>query len=137
MGDAKMFENIVGSGQNYVNDSNKDLVEDIEDLSSLNCQELLQICILAFFKNFKRIYVGEQINKTHPVYKMLSMVFNITTEKEILAVLLEKLILNLKTNLYNLPVINKTIELLTNISSGYSTARQMSQVPLILDLFKN
>ena len=97
-----------------------------EDLATEDVKGLLQLSILFFFKHFKRIYIGEQMNKTCPVYRMLANSFNLKTETEVLNAIFEKILTNLKTQLACLPVIDASLALLNQLSQGYTTARQMA-----------
>ena len=56
----------------------------------------LDIAILYFFEQFRKIYVGEQVKKTSKVFTRLNQVLNIKDDGAMLEVIINKmLVLNL------------------------------------------
>ena len=53
--------------------------------------EKLDLAILSFFEQFRKIYVGDQVQKTSKVYRRLSEVLGLSDESMVLSVFIGKM----------------------------------------------
>lgn len=58
--------------------------------------EAIELAMLQFFDQFRKIYVGDQVHKSSKAYMRLSEVCSLNDESDILDVLVKKIIINLK-----------------------------------------
>ncbi|KAG7298382.1 Exportin-7-B [Plutella xylostella] len=91
--------------------------------------EKLEIAMMFFFEQFRKIYVGEQVQKNSKVYRRLAEVLNIADESQLLSVLMRKIITNLKYWGGSEQIISKTLGLLSELSGGYSCVRKLVKLP--------
>ncbi|XP_052757223.1 exportin-7-B isoform X2 [Galleria mellonella] len=87
--------------------------------------EKLELAMMSFFEQFRRIYVGEQVQKNSKVYRRLSEVLGLSDESQLLSVLMRKIITNLKYWGGSEQIIAKTLGLLSDLSGGYSCVRKL------------
>ncbi|KAI8427082.1 hypothetical protein MSG28_014720 [Choristoneura fumiferana] len=87
--------------------------------------EKLELAMMSFFEQFRKIYVGEQVQKNSKVYRRLSEVLGLSDESRLLSVLMRKIITNLKYWGGSEQIIAKTLGLLSDLSSGYSCVRKL------------
>ncbi|XP_033102804.1 exportin-7-like isoform X2 [Anneissia japonica] len=99
--------------------------------------EKLDIAMLSFFEQFRKIYVGDQVQKTSKVYKKLSQVLNINDEAMVLSVFVGKVITNLKFWGRSEPIITKTLQLLSDLSVGYSSVRKLIKLDAVQFMLQN
>lgn len=53
--------------------------------------ERLELAFLSFFEQFRKIYVGDQVQKASKVYRRLSEVLGLTDETMVLSVFIRKM----------------------------------------------
>lgn len=53
--------------------------------------EKLELAMLSFFEQFRKIYVGEQVQKNPKIYRRLSDVLGVNDESMILGILIRKM----------------------------------------------
>ncbi|CAH1642048.1 unnamed protein product [Spodoptera littoralis] len=87
--------------------------------------EKLELAMMSFFEQFRKIYVGEQVQKNSKVYRRLSDVLGLADESQLLSVLMRKIITNLKYWGGSEQIISKTLGLLSDLSGGYSCVRKL------------
>jgi len=87
--------------------------------------EKLELALLSFFEQFRKIYVGDQVQKTSKVYRRLSEVLGLNDEAMVLSVVIRKIITNLKYWGGSEQIISKTLQLLSDLSVGYGTVRKL------------
>ncbi|KAJ8705655.1 hypothetical protein PYW08_012701 [Mythimna loreyi] len=87
--------------------------------------EKLELAMMSFFEQFRKIYVGEQVQKNSKVYRRLSDVLGLADESQLLSVLMRKIITNLKYWGSSEQIIAKTLGLLSDLSGGYSCVRKL------------
>ncbi|XP_028041262.1 exportin-7-B isoform X2 [Bombyx mandarina] len=87
--------------------------------------EKLELAMMSFFEHFRKIYVGEQVQKNSKVYRRLSEVLGLSDESQLLSVLVMKIITNLKYWGGSEQIIGKTLGLLSDLSAGYSCVRKL------------
>ncbi|XP_050559791.1 exportin-7-B [Spodoptera frugiperda] len=94
-------------------------------LSTQGGCEKLELAMMSFFEQFRKIYVGEQVQKNSKVYRRLSDVLGLADESQLLSVLMRKIITNLKYWGGSEQIIAKTLGLLSDLSGGYSCVRKL------------
>ncbi|XP_041988745.1 exportin-7 [Aricia agestis] len=87
--------------------------------------EKLELAMMSFFEQFRKIYVGEQVQKNSKVYRRLSEVLGLSDEIQLLSVIMRKIITNLKYWGSSEPIISKTLGLLSDLSGGYACVRKL------------
>ncbi|KAK2573063.1 Exportin-7 [Acropora cervicornis] len=75
--------------------------------------EKLELSILSFFEQFRKMYVGDQAQKTSKVYRRLSERLGLHDESNVLSVFMGKIITNMKFWGSSEAIISKTLQLLT------------------------
>jgi len=106
--------------------------------------EKLELAMLSFYEQFRKIYVGDQVQKNSKVYRRLSEVLGLNEESMVLSVFIRKMysserkrlgsvvmveffsrITNLKYWGRSEQIISKTLQLLNDLSVGYSCVRKL------------
>ena len=93
-------------------------------LAQAGCDKL-EMALLSFFEQFRKIYIGDQVQKTSKVYRRLSEVLGLSDESTVLSVIIRKVITNLKYWGACELIISKTLQLLSDLSVGYGTVRKL------------
>ncbi|XP_052225839.1 exportin-7-like [Dreissena polymorpha] len=93
--------------------------------------EKLDLAILSFFEQFRKIYVGDQVQKSSKVYRRLSEVLGLSEESMVLSVFIGKIITNLKFWGRSEQIITKTLQLLSDLSVGYSSVRKLVKLEAV------
>ena len=136
--------------------------------------EKLDLAMLSFFEQFRKIYVGDQVQKTSKVYRKLSEVLGLQDESmvsarvvhfgqscnlrrhvrscandafvtrpiiiddlfspnpvQVLSVIIQKIITNLKFWGASETIISKTLQLLNDLSVGYSSVRKLIKLDAV------
>lgn len=99
--------------------------------------EKLELAMLSFFEQFRKIYVGDQVQKTSKVYRRLSEVLGLTDESMVLSVFIRKIITNLKYWSSSEQIITKTLQLLNDLSVGYSSVRKLVKLEEVQFMLNN
>uniref|UniRef100_A0A8C5CXG2 Exportin 7 n=1 Tax=Gadus morhua TaxID=8049 RepID=A0A8C5CXG2_GADMO len=81
--------------------------------------ERLELAMLSFFEQFRKIYIGDQVQKSSKLYRRLSDVLGLNDETMVLSVFIGKIITNLKYWGQCEPITSKTLQLLNDLSLGY------------------
>uniref|UniRef100_A0A8C1WKD7 Exportin 7 n=1 Tax=Cyprinus carpio TaxID=7962 RepID=A0A8C1WKD7_CYPCA len=81
--------------------------------------EKLELAMLSFFEQFRKIYIGDQVQKSSKLYRRLSEVLGLNDETMVLSVFIGKIITNLKYWGQCEPITSKTLQLLNDLSIGY------------------
>ncbi|KAF3848418.1 hypothetical protein F7725_014915 [Dissostichus mawsoni] len=84
--------------------------------------ERLELAMLSFFEQFRKIYIGDQVQKSSKLYRRLSEVLGLNDETMVLSVFIGKIITNLKYWGQCEPITSKTLQLLNDLSLGYPSA---------------
>ena len=105
-------------------------------LSQGGCDKL-ELALLSFFEQFRKIYIGDQVQKTSKVYRRLSEVLGLTDESMVLSVIIRKVITNLKYWGACELIISKTLQLLSDLSVGYGTVRKLVKLEEVGFLLSN
>lgn len=106
-------------------------------LNSYSCSEKLDLAILNFFEQFRKIFIGDQVQKSSKVYKRMSEILGIQDETMWLNVVTSKLITNLKYWTKSEKIISKSLALFNDLSVGYSSVRKLMKLDSIHFLLAN
>jgi exportin-7 len=99
--------------------------------------EKLELAMLSFFEQFRKIYVGDQVQKNSKVYRRLSEVLGLNDEATVLSVFIRKIITNLKYWGRSEQIISKTLQLLNDLSVGYSCVRKLVKLEEVQFMLNN
>ncbi|PSN46003.1 Exportin-7 [Blattella germanica] len=99
--------------------------------------EKLELAMLSFFEQFRKIYVGDQVQKNSKVYRRLSEVLGLSDESMVLSVFIRKIITNLKYWGRSEQIISKTLQLLNDLSVGYSCVRKLVKLEEVQFMLNN
>ncbi|XP_021371890.1 exportin-7-like [Mizuhopecten yessoensis] len=99
--------------------------------------EKLDLAILSFFEQFRKIYVGDQVHKMSKVYRRLSEVLGLNDESMVLSVFVGKIITNLKYWARSEQIISRTLQLLSDLSVGYSSVRKLVKLEAVQFMLNN
>ncbi|KAJ8686986.1 hypothetical protein QAD02_022780 [Eretmocerus hayati] len=99
--------------------------------------EKLELAMLSFFEQFRKIYVGDQIQKNSKVYRRLSDVLGLNDEAMVLSVFIRKIITNLKYWGRSEQIISKTLQLLNDLSVGYTCVRKLVKLEEVQFMLNN
>uniref|UniRef100_A0A6Q2Z3G4 Importin N-terminal domain-containing protein n=1 Tax=Esox lucius TaxID=8010 RepID=A0A6Q2Z3G4_ESOLU len=97
--------------------------------------ERLELAMLSFFEQFRKIYIGDQVQKSSKLYRRLSEVLGLNDETMVLSVFIGKIITNLKYWGQCEPITSKTLQLLNDLSIGYPFVKlvKLSAVQFMLN----
>ncbi|XP_015191752.1 PREDICTED: exportin-7 isoform X5 [Polistes dominula] len=99
--------------------------------------EKLELAMLSFFEQFRKIYVGDQVQKNSKVYRRLSDVLGLNDEAMVLSIFIRKIITNLKYWGRSEQIISKTLQLLNDLSVGYSCVRKLVKLEEVQFMLNN
>ncbi|ESO95104.1 hypothetical protein LOTGIDRAFT_160865 [Lottia gigantea] len=99
--------------------------------------EKLDIAILSFLDQLRKIYLGDQVQKTSKVYRRLSEVLGLNDESMVLSVCIGKIITNLKCWSRSEQITSKTLQLLNDLSTGYSSVRKLVKLEAVQFMLNN
>jgi len=99
--------------------------------------EKLELSLISFFEQFRKIYIGDQVQKTSKVYRRLSEVLGLTEETMVLSVFVRKIITNLKYWSNSELIITKTLQILNDLSVGYSSVRKLVKLEEVQFILSN
>ncbi|XP_063684072.1 exportin-7-like isoform X3 [Bolinopsis microptera] len=97
----------------------------------------LEVGFVFFFDQFRRIYIGEQVNRPSNVYKILAETLGLTEESMLLDVLIKKILTNLRYWSKNRDIVDETMQLFNNLSIGYTCVRKMSKLDAVKFMLAN
>uniref|UniRef100_A0A8I3QG85 Exportin 7 n=1 Tax=Canis lupus familiaris TaxID=9615 RepID=A0A8I3QG85_CANLF len=99
--------------------------------------EKLELAMLSFFEQFRKIYIGDQVQKSSKLYRRLSEVLGLNDETMVLSVFIGKIITNLKYWGRCEPITSKTLQLLNDLSIGYSSVRKLVKLSAVQFMLNN
>ncbi|CAG0919166.1 unnamed protein product [Notodromas monacha] len=97
----------------------------------------LELAILSFMEQFRKIYVGDQVQKTSKVYRRLSETLRLNDESMVLSVFIRKIITNLRYWSTCENIVRATLSLLSDLSVGYSSVRRLVRLEEVGFLLAN
>ncbi|KFU95663.1 Exportin-7, partial [Chaetura pelagica] len=99
--------------------------------------EKLELAMLSFFEQFRKIYIGDQVQKSSKLYRRLSEVLGLNDETMVLSVFIGKIITNLKYWGRCEPITSKTLQLLNDLSIGYPFVRKLVKLSAVQFMLNN
>lgn len=109
----------------------------LEQTGGSFCCEKLDLAMLNFFEQFRKIFIGDQVQKSSKVYRRMSELLGIQDESMWLNVVTTKIITNLKYWTRSERIISKTLNLLNELSIGYSSVRKLMKLESIHFILAN
>ncbi|XP_065827879.1 exportin-7-like isoform X2 [Oscarella lobularis] len=98
--------------------------------------ERLELAILSFFEQFRKIYIGDQFLKAK-VYSALGKRLGISNESMLLTLCIQKIITNMKFWSNSESIVQKTLHFFHELSVGYSSARKLIKLDCVQMLLQN
>jgi len=92
---------------------------------------------LHFFEQFRVVYVGDVMQKTSGVYRALSERLGLNDESMVLNVFITKIVTNLKYWTTSRIIVSKTLQLLNDLSVGYSSVRKLVKLESVQFILEN
>uniref|UniRef100_A0A6I8QVN7 Exportin 7 n=1 Tax=Xenopus tropicalis TaxID=8364 RepID=A0A6I8QVN7_XENTR len=100
--------------------------------------EKLELSMLSFFEQFRKIYIGDQVQKSSKLYRRLSDVLGLNDETMVLSIFIGKIITNLKYWGRCEPITSKTLQLLNDLSIGYpDSVRKLVKLSAVQFMLNN
>ncbi|XP_037056438.1 ran-binding protein 17 isoform X1 [Peromyscus leucopus] len=99
--------------------------------------EKIELAILWFLDQFRKTYVGDQLQRTSKVYARMSEVLGITDDNHILETFMTKIVTNLKYWGRCEPVISRTLQFLNDLSVGYILLKKLVKIDAVKFMLKN
>ncbi|XP_064422812.1 ran-binding protein 17 [Latimeria chalumnae] len=99
--------------------------------------EKVELAVLWFLDQFRKTYVGDQLQRTSRLYARTSEVLGITDENNILEVFMAKIVTNLKYWGRSEPVISRTLQFLNDLSVGYIILKKLIKIDAVKFMLQN
>ncbi|XP_073851303.1 ran-binding protein 17 isoform X5 [Macaca fascicularis] len=99
--------------------------------------EKIELAILWFLDQFRKTYVGDQLQRTSKVYARMSEVLGITDDNHVLETFVTKIVTNLKYWGRCEPVISRTLQFLNDLSVGYILLKKLVKIDAVKFMLKN
>ncbi|XP_057397089.1 ran-binding protein 17 isoform X2 [Balaenoptera acutorostrata] len=99
--------------------------------------EKIELAILWFLDQFRKTYVGDQLQRTSKVYARMSEVLGITDDNHVLETFMMKIVTNLKYWGRREPVISRTLQFLNDLSVGYILLKKLVKIDAVKFMLKN
>ncbi|CAH8511106.1 unnamed protein product [Heterobilharzia americana] len=97
----------------------------------------LELAVLRFFEQLRRIYVGENVGRLSKFYQYLSDKLGISDEMMLLGVFTNKILTNLKYWSNCEAILQRTLNLLSELSMGFSAMRKLLRLDDIQFILAN
>ncbi|XP_078509484.1 ran-binding protein 17 isoform X2 [Lissotriton helveticus] len=99
--------------------------------------EKVELAILWFLDQFRKTYVGDQLQRTSKVYTRMSEVLGITDDNQVLETFMAKIVTNLKYWGRCEPVISRTLQFLNDLSVGYILLKKLVKIEAVKFMLQN
>ncbi|XP_075622532.1 ran-binding protein 17 isoform X3 [Balearica regulorum gibbericeps] len=99
--------------------------------------EKVELAILWFLDQFRKTYVGDQLQHTSKVYARMSEVLGITDDNHVLETFMTKIVTNLKYRGRCEPVISRTLQFLNDLSATYSLLKKLVKIEAVKFMLQN
>eukprot|EP01135_Chromosphaera_perkinsii_P004888 Nk52_evm8s303 gene=Nk52_evmTU8s303 len=90
--------------------------------------ESLDLAILSFFHQFRKIYIGDQVQKSSRVYTRLAEVLGMHDQVMLLNVFIRKIVSNLKRWYTSDNVVTRCLQIVSDLTLGYSSVRMLAKL---------
>uniref|UniRef100_A0A4X2JYI6 RAN binding protein 17 n=1 Tax=Vombatus ursinus TaxID=29139 RepID=A0A4X2JYI6_VOMUR len=101
------------------------------------CNEKIELAILWFLDQFRKTYVGDQLQRTSKVYARMSEVLGITDDNHVLETFMTKIVTNLKYWGRCDSVIARTLQFLNDLSVGYILLKKLVKIEAVKFMLQN
>nr|XP_020649320.1 ran-binding protein 17 isoform X2 [Pogona vitticeps] len=99
--------------------------------------EKVELAVLWFLDQFRKTYVGDQLQRTSKVYARMSEVLGITDDNQVLETFMAKIVTNLKYWGRCEPVISRTLQFLNDLSVGYILLKKLVKIDAVKFMLQN
>ncbi|KAE9413928.1 hypothetical protein Angca_009159, partial [Angiostrongylus cantonensis] len=97
----------------------------------------LEVAFIHLLEQFRRAYIMDQITKSSPVYDKLNSELGVSDETDMLSVIVQKILTNLKYWATNEQILELSLSLLKDLSLGYTAVRKLFRLQEIQLLLSN
>ncbi|VDO87083.1 unnamed protein product [Haemonchus placei] len=97
----------------------------------------LEVAFIHLLEQFRRAYIMDQITKSSPVYDKLNTELGISDETDMLSVIVQKILTNLKYWATNEQILELSLSLLKDLSLGYTAVRKLFRLQEVQLLLSN
>uniref|UniRef100_K7E3Z4 RAN binding protein 17 n=1 Tax=Monodelphis domestica TaxID=13616 RepID=K7E3Z4_MONDO len=104
---------------------------------SQSSNEKIELAILWFLDQFRKTYVGDQLQRTSKVYVRMSEVLGITDDNHVLETFMTKIVINLKFWGKSESVIARTLQFLNDLSVGYILLKKLVKIEAVKFMLQN
>ena len=99
---------------------------------SLSSKQRLDLAILSFFQNFRRVYVGDQaMHSSKQLYARLNDLLGLQDHLMVLNVIVGKIAINLKCYAQSEEVIEQTLNLFQELAAGYMSGKLLLKLDAV------
>ena len=91
----------------------------------------LELALLFFMQQFRKVYVGDQATASSKVYALLQEQLALGDHLAVLAVLVDKVVVNLKLRCNCADITEKTLLLLADLAGGYSSGKMLLKLEAV------
>ena len=99
---------------------------------SQNSKQRLDLAILSFFQNFRRVYVGDQaMHSSKQLYSRLNELLGLQDHLMVLNVIVGKIATNLKCYAQSEEVIEQTLNLFQELAAGYMSGKLLLKLDAV------
>ncbi|EYB96769.1 hypothetical protein Y032_0147g2599 [Ancylostoma ceylanicum] len=97
----------------------------------------LEVAFIHLLEQFRRAYIMDQITKSSPVYDKLNSELGVSDETDMLSVIVQKILTNLKYWATNEQILELSLSLLKDLSLGYTAVRKLFRLQEVQLLLSN
>ncbi|KAK6045414.1 hypothetical protein COOONC_17081 [Cooperia oncophora] len=97
----------------------------------------LEVAFIHLLEQFRRAYIMDQITKSSPVYDKLNTELGVSDETDMLSVIVQKILTNLKYWATNEQILELSLSLLKDLSLGYTAVRKLFRLQEVQLLLSN
>ncbi|CAI5453025.1 unnamed protein product [Caenorhabditis angaria] len=97
----------------------------------------LEVAFVHMLEQFRRAYIMDQITRASAVYETLASELKISEEADMLGVIVQKILTNLKYWPTNSDLLDLSLSLLKDLSLGYTAVRKLFRLPEVQLLLNN
>ncbi|XP_043925027.1 ran-binding protein 17 [Protopterus annectens] len=99
--------------------------------------EKVELAVLWFLDQFRKTYVGDQLQRTSKVYVRLSDILGIPDDSHVLQAFMSKIVTNLKYWGRSQLVISRTLQFLNDLSVGYIILKKLVKLDAVKFMLQN
>eukprot|EP00299_Pterocystis_sp_00344_P013655 c6710_g1_i1.p1 GENE.c6710_g1_i1~~c6710_g1_i1.p1 ORF type:complete len:1067 (-),score=281.24 c6710_g1_i1:81-3281(-) len=100
-------------------------------------QSVLDKAILAFLQNFRKKHIGDHAMTSSKVYKRLRELAGLADHMMVMEIIVNRIVTNCKIWASDEDVIHRTLELLSELATGYSSGKMLLRISNIHYLLQN